>query len=676
MAEIIRTIIVMSVSGSILALLMFAVKPLIKNRLPKSAQYCLWLVAVAALLAPVSKFVHISQYAEHIPPAAVYDIVQWNVITSEEETERFDAVVAENPLATELPGGKNPITGIVDISTILYPFGVIAVLLCHILAYTLFLRKIRRHNIPADIACFIPVYRNATASAPMLIGLLSPAIVLPDEEYTDEQLRAVLQHELTHLGRKDVLVKWLSVLACSVHWFNPIVWLTRREIDRACELACDEAVIRSLDASGRQTYGDMLIYVSADCKTPRAVLSTTMCEDKKDLKERLGAIMRPKKHTRAAVIASAAVIAAAVLAACALGAGSETPAPAYDPDFVFENRFEIKPSPDKYTPAMSSTPGIILGYEEQGEGGLSLTYACDSGTFGTWEDSKVTVIGDYAEQDFGEPPRLHWTPDNKTANGDRIRINLIKDGQTVYAQALAVETDGMYYSLAVIAPDQAVDFDTDTSNLETAVSLAILNHADASSNGGYQTESHVTLKAVQDGGRTTVYAYALSMSYVFENGRLTEDSGSSAPVAITFSKDAGGAYSLVEYWMPQDGSYYTPSIQEKFPKDLWDKADTQLYVSGCAIAALRTAQRHFGLTDTAKPEVAVLKPLEIPNGTKPDWNEYFSITDDTDGIIPLSEAHYWDTVIDFDKPGKYNWPLIVRDKAGNENRSSYEITIK
>jgi hypothetical protein len=152
--------------------------------------------------------------------------------------------------------------------------------------------------------------------------LFNPAIVLPDRDYTDEQLEAVLCHELNHLRRKDVLVKWLSVLACVVHWFNPLVWLTRREIDRACELACDEAVIHGLDIGGKQNYGDALIYVAADSKKPRTILSTTMYEEKKDLKERLSAIMKSKKRTRAAVIASAAVMCAAVLAACALGAGN------------------------------------------------------------------------------------------------------------------------------------------------------------------------------------------------------------------------------------------------------------------------------------------------------------------------------------------------------------------
>jgi hypothetical protein len=82
------------------------------------------------------------------------------------------------------------------------------------------------------------------------------------------------------------------------------------------------------------------------------------------------------------------------------------------------------------------------------------------------------------------------------------------------------------------------------------------------------------------------------------------------------------------------------------------------------------------LTDATKPEVTILKPLEIPRGTKPDWSEYFSITDDIDGAIPFSEAYLFDAAVENDNPGKYNAQLIVRDKAGNENRTSYEITVK
>jgi hypothetical protein len=107
-------------------------------------------------------------------------------------------------------------------------------------------------------------------------------------------------------------------------WFNPLVWLTRREIDRACELACDETVIRNLDINEKQNYGDTLIYVAADSKTPRTILSTTMCEEKRDLKERLGAIMKNKKRSVLAIIVSAVLLIVLTACAVALGAGSDS----------------------------------------------------------------------------------------------------------------------------------------------------------------------------------------------------------------------------------------------------------------------------------------------------------------------------------------------------------------
>jgi len=55
----------------------------------------------------------------------------------------------------------------------------------------------------------------------MLIGLFRPRIILPDREYTDTQLRAVLQHELTHLQRTDILVQWISLLGKN-NWYTLI----------------------------------------------------------------------------------------------------------------------------------------------------------------------------------------------------------------------------------------------------------------------------------------------------------------------------------------------------------------------------------------------------------------------------------------------------------------------
>ena len=249
------------------------------------------------------------------------------MITLEEERERLSLTV--DPATDELPeyGVRTQTeqpqgyTALVTVFMFIYPFGATAFMLYHIAAYTIFIRKISRNNKNYDADCTIPVYRNKKATTPMLIGLFNPAIILPECDYTDAQLRAVLLHELTHLRRKDIFVKWLGVLACSIHWFNPIVWFVRRETDRACELACDESVIRNLDANCRQNYGDTLIYIATDTKTPHAIISTTMCEEKRALKERLGAIMKSKKHSRLALAVSTILLLSAILTACVLGAG-------------------------------------------------------------------------------------------------------------------------------------------------------------------------------------------------------------------------------------------------------------------------------------------------------------------------------------------------------------------
>ena len=76
-------------------------------------------------------------------------------------------------------------------------------------------------------------------------------------------------------------------------------------------------------------------------------MAMTMCEEKKALKERLGAIIKSKKHTRAAVVMSVVLLASAVLTACALGAGSALP-------LVRENTFSpqsVKSLLEKYLPA-------------------------------------------------------------------------------------------------------------------------------------------------------------------------------------------------------------------------------------------------------------------------------------------------------------------------------------
>lgn len=168
----------------------------------------------------------------------------------------------------------------------------------------------------------------------MLTGLLSPVIVVPRLAYCGNGMKAdfenILRHELTHYRRKDILFKWFAVLVSSVHWFNPLMILLRREIARACELSCDEAAIRDMSDSEKQSYGETLLALCASKKLPAGILATTLCEKRSELRERLVSIMRYKKRT--ALTAAVSVLLALLLAGCgaALGAANtnvETPKP-------------------------------------------------------------------------------------------------------------------------------------------------------------------------------------------------------------------------------------------------------------------------------------------------------------------------------------------------------------
>lgn len=84
-------------------------------------------------------------------------------------------------------------------------------------------------------------------------------------------------------------------------------------MNKACESACDESVIKRFDNSEKQQYGNTLIAVAAD-PIRKMPLSLTMCESKKNLKERLDAIMKYKKHSKKTVIAASVILVTIVCA--------------------------------------------------------------------------------------------------------------------------------------------------------------------------------------------------------------------------------------------------------------------------------------------------------------------------------------------------------------------------
>ncbi|MCA1620894.1 MAG: M56 family metallopeptidase, partial [Acidobacteria bacterium] len=85
-----------------------------------------------------------------------------------------------------------------------------------------------------------------------------PVLLLPSEvaaQLDDEELEAVVLHELAHVERRDNLcANLLTALAC-VFWFNPVVWLVGRKLFAERESACDERVLEAGGGSGAYAAG-------------------------------------------------------------------------------------------------------------------------------------------------------------------------------------------------------------------------------------------------------------------------------------------------------------------------------------------------------------------------------------------------------------------------------------
>lgn len=297
MHDFIKVFLSLSVSGSLLTLLILLLKPLYKDKLSRKWQYYIWLVAALRFLIPIA------------PDTTLVGTLF--TLTA--------PVTSDN-----LPVFKD------TLSTAALPYiGTVLFLLWVIPASVLFIRKINTYHSflsflkagntkisnpetlklltdclkRQNIKSHVELYCNLTITSPVMTGFFHPAIILPAEQTDSKQLTPVFMHELTHYKRMDMFYKWFIQIVISLHWFNPFVYLLKRETNKACELSCDEAVISSLDQKGKKAYGDMLLsFLKAEQTNKNSYVPLALTNGAEQIKERLGAIMNFKKKSKTTVI--------------------------------------------------------------------------------------------------------------------------------------------------------------------------------------------------------------------------------------------------------------------------------------------------------------------------------------------------------------------------------------
>ena len=131
------------------------------------------------------------------------------------------------------------------------------------------------------------------------IGILKPVVFYDVEELeTDKKL--LLAHELVHIRRMDMVWKILGVAVLCLHWMNPFAWWCVKELERACEEACDEEVQQELTVQEAMRYAQLIVEHSQRNETMQYGIS--LSKKGKEVKERVEMIMdrmeRKKKYNK------------------------------------------------------------------------------------------------------------------------------------------------------------------------------------------------------------------------------------------------------------------------------------------------------------------------------------------------------------------------------------------
>nr|WP_326213133.1 M56 family metallopeptidase [uncultured Oscillibacter sp.] len=339
MAEYLKVPVSLSLSGSLVILVLLLCGPLLRGRVSRRWQYYVWLVAIFRLLLPLSPQASPigALFREPEAPPAVQAAGPYAV-----ETVPARAETAPKPLPPAQPSVPPPDRASAGISpaealALAWLGGALVLMVWRVSAYLHFLRCLRagRREVSAPalldllartgeelkVRRPVELWENPLAASPMLLGLVRPRIVLPSAAVSEADFRCTALHELTHYRRRDLLYKWLVQLTVCLHWWNPLVWVMAREIDRACELACDEAVLRRLKPEERLSYGDALLRALESGGGYRAARgSVSLGESAELLKERLSAIMNFKKPSRWTALLSLVLAAALTTGAAAAGA--------------------------------------------------------------------------------------------------------------------------------------------------------------------------------------------------------------------------------------------------------------------------------------------------------------------------------------------------------------------
>ena len=224
---------------------------LVFRRARADVRYGLWLVASLKFLVP---FAALSAIGERLPAVHPPADMAPQAILVAEAAQPFSRTFASGP-AVHAAHGFDPASMLLGV----WAAGCAVVLIVRA-ARWMKVRAALREATPLTLPAPMPALASPWMREPGLVGFWRPVLLIPDtllDRLSPPEIGALVEHEASHLRRRDNLTAALHMLVEALFWFHPLVWWIGGRLIAERERACDEAVV--LAGHDRESYARSLI---------------------------------------------------------------------------------------------------------------------------------------------------------------------------------------------------------------------------------------------------------------------------------------------------------------------------------------------------------------------------------------------------------------------------------
>lgn len=329
MEQLLIRILYISMTAGYCALIVMALR-LCMYRLPKIYSYGLWLVVFVRFLCPV--FPESSYSLVRFEPREIWQSISYDMQAPEVESKTAETEETvftgtgiesgnaesagdirkgnfqnENPHVdgTEIiVRQKTKWTVWIKAAGFIWLAGAVALILYSFRSAFLLKKQLAGAKCQGE-----NIYIADNLRTPFVLGVIKPCIYLPASLDAKER-EVVLVHEKIHVKRKDYLIKRAAFLIASIHWFNPLAWLSYCLMCKDMEMSCDENVIEKMGQEVKKEYSASLLSLASGRKMDSARM-TAFGEG--NVKKRIVRVLGYKRPSmKAAVLGSVVLVAATV----------------------------------------------------------------------------------------------------------------------------------------------------------------------------------------------------------------------------------------------------------------------------------------------------------------------------------------------------------------------------